>query len=145
MRGAGLGRRLGFPTANLRVARADFPPWGVYRVEASWEGRTHAGVCSVGVRPTLGPSGEAAVEVHVLDFAGYLYGRRLEVHFFEKLRDEARFDSLGALTEQIRRDVAAVRAACRCGAAGAAGRRGRPAAGRGGTRRRPSGRRAGPS
>jgi riboflavin kinase/FMN adenylyltransferase len=77
VRGAGLGRRLGFPTANLKLAVARFPPYGVYRVEASWRGSggRRPAVCSVGVRPTLGPSGEVWVEVHVLDFDGDLYDR----------------------------------------------------------------------
>lgn len=109
VRGAGLGRKLGFPTANVAAAPADIPPLGVYRAEASWDGQSRPAVCSVGVRPTLGPSGPVWVEVHILDFEGDLYGKTLDVSFLEKIRDEARFDSLDKLVEQIRRDVAAVR------------------------------------
>jgi riboflavin kinase/FMN adenylyltransferase len=110
--GAGLGRRLGFPTANVVIPARKLPPYGVYRVEAVWGASVHPAVCNVGVRPTLGPSGEVCVEVHVLGFAGDLYGQELEVHFLEKIRDEKRFDSLGELTAQIRRDVEAVKASC---------------------------------
>ena len=132
--GAGLGRRLGFATANVLTPREGLPPFGVYRVEAAWEGqRGLPAVCNVGVRPTLGPSGEAWVEVHVLDFDGDLYGKELEVRFLEKIRDEKRFDSLGQLVEQIRRDAETVRAACRRGAGAGSARSGRSAEGRGGT------------
>jgi riboflavin kinase/FMN adenylyltransferase len=109
VRGAGLGRQLGFPTANVAAPSADIPPLGVYRVEAAWDGKTRPAVCSVGVRPTLGPSGPVWVEVHILDFDGDLYGKTLEVRFLEKIRDEARFSSLDELVAQIRRDVQAVR------------------------------------
>jgi riboflavin kinase/FMN adenylyltransferase len=110
--GAGLGRRLGFPTANVALPTHKLPPYGVYRVEAVWEASCHPAVCNVGVRPTLGPSGEVCVEVHVLGFAGDLYGKELEVRFLEKIRDEKRFDSLGELIDQIRKDVEAVKNAC---------------------------------
>jgi riboflavin kinase/FMN adenylyltransferase len=110
VRGAGLGRKLGFPTANVAAARADIPPLGIYRVEASWDGGpARPAVCSVGVRPTLGPAGPVWVEVHILDFEGDLYGKTLEVRLLERLRDEMRFSSLDELTAQIRRDVQAVR------------------------------------
>ena len=144
--GSGLGRRLGFPTANVLIPREQLPPLGVYRTAAVWKGAPlHPAVCNVGVRPTLGPSGEVWVEVHVLDFTGDLYGKELEVRFLDKIRDEQRFDSLSRLVEQIRLDAEAVRAACLREAAGGSGRRGRPASGCGGTPSRRSGRKEGPS
>jgi len=109
--GSGLGRRLGFATANVAAPPQNLPPRGVYRAQALWEGQSRLAVCNVGVRPTLGPSGEVWVEVHVLDFEGDLYGKELEVRFLDKIRDEKRFDSLGQLVEQIRADAAAARAA----------------------------------
>jgi len=109
--GSGLGRRLGFPTANVAVPAQQLPPHGVYRVEAIWGGSRRPAVCNVGVRPTLGPSGEVWVEVHVPGFDGDLYGRELEVRFLEKIRDEKRFDSMSELVDQIRKDVEAVRKA----------------------------------
>ncbi|MBI5210906.1 MAG: riboflavin kinase [Elusimicrobia bacterium] len=122
IRGAGLGRKLGFPTANLHGVPADLPA-GVFRVEVtgpSVDGR-RTGVCNVGVRPTLGASGRKVVEVHILDFDGELYGTELAVRFVGKIRDEARFDGLASLRAQIARDVSAARAAC------GAGKRGFPA------------------
>lgn len=110
--GAGLGRRLGFPTANVVIPPQKLPPYGVYRVEAVWGASCHPAVCNVGVRPTLGPSGEVWLEVHVLGFDGDLYGQELEVRFLEKIRDEKRFDSLSELVDQIRKDTEAVRNAC---------------------------------
>ncbi len=104
------GRRIGFPTANLRVGRRVSPLRGVYAVTVSGAGRApRPAVCNIGRRPTVG--GETfLLEVHLLDFAGDLYGRHLEVHFRQRLRDEQRFDSLDALIDQIHRDVAAARA-----------------------------------
>jgi len=139
--GSGLGRRLGFPTANILIPREKLPPFGVYRVEAVWAGAAaHPAVCNVGVRPTRGPSGEAWVEVHALGFDGDLYGRELEVRFLAKIRDEKRFASLSRLKEQIRKDAEMVRAACRREAG-----RDRSACGSSETPRRPSGRSGAPS
>lgn len=103
------GRDLGYPTANLRpepgiVAPAD----GIYAVRVEG-GARGPGVASLGVRPTFGAGGERLLEVHLFDFAGDLYGERLEVEFMERLRGEKRFDSVEALIEQMDRDVAAAR------------------------------------
>ena len=101
-----MGRRLGFPTANLKVSPPAVPPFGVYRVSARAPGLgTFAAVCSVGRRPTLGESKTPCVEVHIPGFSGNLYGKSLEVVFLEKLRDQRKFASLEALKAQIRRDV----------------------------------------
>jgi len=106
VRGDGLGRLLGFPTANLRVAPARIPPFGVYRVSARPAGLgLFAAVCSVGRRATIGAGKSPCVEVHIPGFSGDLYGRTLSVVFFEKLRNQKRFASLEALQSQIRRDV----------------------------------------
>lgn len=106
VRGNGLGRKLGFPTANLKVSPLKMPPFGVYRVAVSGAGlEERPAVCSVGVRPTLAGVRRAQAEVHIPEFAGNLYGRRLEVVFLEKLRAEKKFASLGALKAQIRRDI----------------------------------------
>lgn len=108
VRGAGRGRTIGFPTANLKVDRAPLIPTGVYACRVSIEGAWHPAVANVGVRPTFGES-PLAVEAHVLDFTDDLYGLHLEVAFVARLRDERRFDSVEALVAQIARDVAAAR------------------------------------
>jgi riboflavin kinase/FMN adenylyltransferase len=101
------GRTLGFPTANL-----DVPTWrlvpanGVYAARS--EGR--AAVMNIGVRPTVDGT-RRVVEVHLLDWAGDLYGLRLTVELVARLRDERRFPSLEALVAQIGQDVRAARAA----------------------------------
>ncbi len=103
------GREWGFPTANLAVSRSRFPVQGVFVVELDdGGGRVHAGVANVGRRPTVHGT-RLLVEVHLFDFDGNLYGRRVEVTFLHRIRDERRFDGFDALKAQIRRDIDAAR------------------------------------
>lgn len=109
--GDGRGRGLGFPTANLRLEEAaDELPRGVFAASVSWAGAKDVGraVVNIGRRPTFGPSA-LLVEVHVLDFDGDLYGRRLRVRLERQLREERRFESAEALVRQIERDIALAR------------------------------------
>ena len=110
VRGAGRGRGLGFPTANVRPARPAVVKAGVYacRVELVDGGSAHDAVVNVGVRPTFGET-ELAIEAHVLDFEGDLYGHRLRVGFLRRIREERRFPSVEALRAQIGDDVRAAR------------------------------------
>jgi len=102
-----LGHQLGFPTANLDTADLLLPPHGVYAAHVATGGKTFRAVLNVGHRPTVkSPMPELRVEVHLLDFAGELYGQELEVTFVRKLRDEQKFPSLDALKVQIARDIA---------------------------------------
>lgn len=102
-----LGRRLGFPTANLDAAGLVLPPRGVYATIAEAEGRAWAGVTNLGLRPTLREAAPTTrVETHLFDFDGDLYGREVGLRFVGKLRDEQRFASLEQLQAQIQRDVA---------------------------------------
>lgn len=105
VRGERVGRRLGFPTANVKVAPSARPPRGVWKVLA--KGTTlgeRLGACNVGVRPTLGGV-RLVVEVHIPGFRGNLYGRTLSLSFLSRIRAERRFPSLAALKAQIRKDV----------------------------------------
>jgi riboflavin kinase/FMN adenylyltransferase len=105
-----LGRRLGIPTANLEVTGLVLPPNGVYAAHASTGGRTFAAAVNVGLRPTLRePQPQMRVEAHLLDFDDNLYDQELELTFVEKIRHEQRFDSIAALQQQIRRDIARTR------------------------------------
>ena len=107
--GERLGRRLGFPTANLALERLRSPVAGVFAVRVQGIGAgALPGVASLGTRPTVNGS-EALLETHVFDFEGDLYGREIAVEFVAKLRDEARFDSLQALTAQMHTDAAEAR------------------------------------
>lgn len=107
--GEKLGRTLGYPTANLRLHRRTSPVSGIFAVRVAGVGDGwRDGVASIGTRPTVDGVG-VLLEVHVFDFSGDLYGLRLEVELVEKLREEARFDSLDALVEQMHRDADAAR------------------------------------
>ena len=107
--GERLGRTLGFPTANMHLERRRAPVAGIFAVRVHGVGSGPLpGVASVGTRPTVGGV-VALLEAHVFDFSGDLYGRELEVEFAAKLREEARFASLEALTAQMRCDAADAR------------------------------------
>jgi riboflavin kinase/FMN adenylyltransferase len=108
--GRQLGRTLGVPTANVELHRIKAPIAGVYAVEvAGINGRLYHGVANVGVRPTVGDRHKAILEVHMFDFDGDIYGRRITVLFRHKIRDERKFDSLEALEKNIRADIEASR------------------------------------
>lgn len=101
-----LGRKIGFPTANLPVGDTQLPPGGVWAVRVSIEnGETWSGVANLGTRPTLG-GGDLRLELHLLGYAGDLYGKTLEVRFVKHLRPERKFPSLEELKKQIQSDVA---------------------------------------
>lgn len=109
-RGAGRGRGLGIPTANLEVdPRLIVPANGVYAGRVRWEGRRQPAVINVGLNPTFEQRAHPVVEAHVLDFDRDLYGERIGVEFHARLRDEVRFPSAEALMEQIRDDIARAR------------------------------------
>jgi riboflavin kinase/FMN adenylyltransferase len=111
VQGAGRGRVLGFPTANVSPDRPLLVPSGVYACRAELDGTTaHPAVVNIGVRPTFGET-VLAVEAHLLDFSGNLYDRHLRLAFVARLRDERRFPGPDALRTQIAADVAAARAA----------------------------------
>ncbi len=102
--GAGRGQGLGFPTANLEAAQDLIPQDGVYITEAVVEDAAHPSVTNIGSRPTFAGS-KHAIEAHLLDKTGNLYDRPVELRFLARLRQEIKFDSPGALVEQVRRDV----------------------------------------
>ncbi len=117
VRGARLGRTLGFPTANLPVHRRRVALAGIFAVRvrgaALGAARTMAGwpaVASLGTRPMV-HGAEPLLEVHLFDYQGELYGSELEVEFVARLRDEQRFESLEAMVAQMHRDAEAARTA----------------------------------
>ena len=110
------GRTIGFPTANLRCAGILHPARGVYALwarpqgEGTGEGeRWLPAVANLGRRPTFDKT-EDLLEVHLFDYDGMLYGRRLRAAFAERVRPERRFDGIDALKAQIARDCDAARA-----------------------------------
>jgi riboflavin kinase/FMN adenylyltransferase len=102
------GAPLGIPTANLHVRRFALPPDGVYAVRVRRRGAALDGVANIGRNPTFGNTARS-VETHLLDFAGDLYGERLEVAFVARLRGERTFSGVEALVAQIRADIVAAR------------------------------------
>ena len=103
------GRELGYPTANVALGDYQRPRYGVYAVRIRLDdGSEHEGVANLGIRPMFEPPKEL-LEAFIFDFDGDLYGRMIEVGLIAFLRDEAKFDSLAALTEQMRADEAEAR------------------------------------
>ena len=108
--GAKRGRDLGFPTANVRLARPKAPVEGIFAVKCFGAAtRGLEGVASLGINPAVEADGPASLEAFLFDFSGDLYGRRLTIEFVKKLRDEAHFASLEELRAQIGRDCDAAR------------------------------------
>lgn len=104
------GRQIGVPTANLAMRRVQSPVAGVYAVRVNGGGLEAArGVANVGTRPTV-DGVDNRLEVHLLDFAGDLYGRYLEVEFLHFLRAEKKFDGLESLSAAIHADIENARA-----------------------------------
>ena len=104
--GDNLGKKIGFPTANLSAHSEQFPPNGVYAAEARIDSELHRGVINLGTRPTVSSGkSERVLEIHLFDFNRDIYGRDVEVRFLKFLRPEKKFENLDALVEQIRQDV----------------------------------------
>ena len=102
-----IGRRLGFPTANLVPEGKLFPPYGVYAAEAEVEGKCYGAVANIGVRPTVDQSAdpEVTVEPYLLDFDGDLYGKKMILRILDFMRPEQRFENEEELSAQIGRDA----------------------------------------
>ncbi len=108
--GRGVGRKLGFPTANLRPHCDAIPANGVYAAEAWLEGVSYPAAINIGVAPTIRHN-STAIEAHLLDFEKQdIVGEVMEVVFHKRIRPEKKFESLEALIEAIDRDVEAIRA-----------------------------------
>lgn len=105
VRGNRIGRRLGYPTANLDPHNEVRPPVGIYAAQALIANRARPGIVNFGVHPTIAELPAPLFELHVLDARLSLYGRHIEVFLIRRLRPELRFDSLGELVRQIEKDV----------------------------------------
>ena len=104
--GDDLGKKIGFPTANLSAHSEQFPPNGVYFAEAKLGGVAHPGVVNLGYRPTVSSGrSDRILEIYLLDFDRDIYGKDLELRFVRYLRPEKKFESVDALVRQIERDV----------------------------------------
>jgi len=106
VRGDGLGRRLGFPTANVQMKHNRPPLTGIFAVRLHGAAAEPLrGVASLGVRPTVTSQGAPVLEVHALDFDRDLYRRHVRVEFLHKFRDEEKYADLATLTRRIALDV----------------------------------------
>jgi riboflavin kinase/FMN adenylyltransferase len=102
------GKKLGFPTANIEPEEELLPKPGVYAVKVKYGGDMYDGACNIGFNPTFN-NGKLAVEIHILDFQGDIYGRDLKVYFLERIRDEKVFSSVDGLIQAIKADILACR------------------------------------
>jgi riboflavin kinase/FMN adenylyltransferase len=108
-RGAGRGREIGFPTANLCTDNELVPPPGVYATLVTLDGVVHPSVTNIGFRPTFGDVDRATIETHVFDLDRDLYGGQLRLAFVQRLRDERAFPDVDALRAQIEADSRSAR------------------------------------
>jgi riboflavin kinase/FMN adenylyltransferase len=105
VKGKGVGRKINYPTINLFVEE-DYkliPKTGVYIVKTKVENRMVFGIMNIGFRPTLDGKHQT-IEIHLLDFNGDLYGKKIQIKVLKRLREERKFDSIESLTEQIQKD-----------------------------------------
>ena len=105
VKGAGRGREIGIPTANLNSTNELLPPNGVYATAVTVDGVVYPSVTNIGVRPTFQDATAPVIEVHVLGLDRDLYDQRLRLGFIQRLRDERRFPDVDALKAQIDADV----------------------------------------
>ena len=110
--GKHIGRRIGFPTANIMLPKQKLlPACGVYAVWVTLpDGTKQGGMLCIGHRPTVETNGDVSVEVNIFDHNSNLYGKQISIEFIEKLRDERHFISLDALKQQLMLDAASTRA-----------------------------------
>lgn len=100
-----IGSSIGFPTANLKYnPNFQLPKEGVYITKTVCDGKAYESVTNIGNNPTVG-NDELSIETHLFDFKGDLYGKRLSVNFYERIRDEIKFESLTDLSQRIKLDV----------------------------------------
>lgn len=106
-----IGRKMGFPTANIHPLDANklIPMNGVYAIRAELRGQTHKGMLNIGFRPTIDSAmAVKTIEAHLFDVSGDFYEEEVVIHFIHRVRDEMRFSGLEALKEQLHKDKAKV-------------------------------------
>ncbi len=109
--GAGQGRLLDFPTANLAPGQQILPPDGVYAGQARFGEAVYTAAISIGTKPTLGPA-PRVIEAFLLDAHGNFYNKDMALGFLQRVRGQERFDSIESLRRQIAKDVQSVREIC---------------------------------
>jgi len=101
-----VGRKIGFPTANLELADPDklIPAMGVYAVRVRWNNHFYKGMMNIGTRPTMDNSNNISIEVHIIDFNEDIYNETLKIDLIRKIRDEKKFNGIEELIVQLQKD-----------------------------------------
>lgn len=110
--GQQLGRRIGYPTANIEVEEPHklIPPDGVYAVKVRVEGKDYGGMLNIGFRPTVNHNVDhRSLEVHIFDFNHDIYSEEVELEFIQRVRDEQKFADVDELIAQLQKDEAVIR------------------------------------
>ncbi len=107
--GEGRGQNIGIPTANLKTTSSLIPKEGIYITMVELNGKLYPGATSVGNAPTFSEFTPFTIETHILDFNRRIYGKKLMLHFIDRLRDVQKFPSVDDLVIQIHRDIEQVR------------------------------------
>jgi riboflavin kinase/FMN adenylyltransferase len=106
IQGQGLGKQIGYPTANLQV-REDYkliPKNGVYVIQSNYEGQLIYGMMNIGTNPTVSENSSQSIEIHFFNFNENIYNQSLQIEILERLRDEQKFESIEALKDQLKKD-----------------------------------------
>lgn len=111
VKGKQLGRTIGFPTANLKLANElkIIPQNGVYAVKVFYQENCFEGMMNIGIRPTIESENDTTIEVHIFDFDQTIYGESLRVELYNKTRDEQKFNGIEALKNQLKLDEISIR------------------------------------
>lgn len=101
-----LGRKIGFPTANIEPENTDklLPAHGVYAVDVIWNNKTYRGMMNIGNRPTIDNNELTSIEVHIINFSENIYNEVLEISFLKKIRNEQKFENIEKLIKQLEAD-----------------------------------------
>jgi riboflavin kinase/FMN adenylyltransferase len=105
VRGKGLGRTVGMPTANLHVLEGELPEPGVYAGKVEVQGSQYKAVTNIGKRPSVDQDQQITVESYIIDFEGDLYGREMKLELVKYLRPVQKFSGLEGVLEQVKKDI----------------------------------------
>ncbi|MBU1932032.1 hypothetical protein KJ965_05050, partial [Patescibacteria group bacterium] len=111
IKGVSLGRKLGFPTANIDPHHEVLPPSGIYAAVAILDNKKLKGTCYIGSRSTFKKQKEKQVEIFIFDFKKNIYGKYLEIEFIKKIRNDRKFASTDSLVRQVKKDISYARRA----------------------------------
>lgn len=109
-KGISLGRKLGFPTANIEAHHEVIPAHGVYAVKVIFKGKAYRGACYIGPKLEFLKKGSMTIEVYIFNFRKNIYGKYLEIQFLKKIREAKKFNSLAGLSKQINKDLRIIKA-----------------------------------